>query len=525
MLDQDTISPDGAPSDGADRPDSHTFSPAPLTARTKVAAAAGSIVSGLSRRLGRGSGSVIGGRAILAIQPGALPELSAGHDIALVSGTNGKTTTTTLLAAALGAGREWDAGPSGRERDTGASGEGSHRHPVVHNLQGANLPPGLAVALAAGEPGALAALEVDEAWLRRVVSQTSPQVALLLNLSRDQLDRNNEVRHLAGAWRETFDAVDAPKVVANADDPLVVWGAGDSDNVTWVGAGQPWIADASACPACGGRLHFPTGATDIASAPDEPAPAAPHIDASAAEPVPGAAESAGWRCTSCGRHRPELHYWVEDGEIVTKSGGRYKLGLRLPGRANVANAAMALAGAEALGIDPQAAIEAMGAVTDVGGRYRQINFEGRSLRLLLSKNPAGWLEVLDVLNPAPAPVVIAINARIADGRDPSWLWDVPFERLKGRRVVATGERSRDLAVRLRYADVDHVRVDDLIEAVRTIEAPSYDVVGNYTSFQDLVHRLERMTKGDSGPRGRERGSGPSGRERGNGPSGRERGNG
>ena len=80
---------------------------------------------------------------------------------------------------------------------------------------------------------------------------------------------------------------------------------------------------------------------------------------------------------------------------------------------------------------------------------------GPEARLLLAKNPAGWLEVFDVLRPPPLPVVVAINARIADGRDPSWLWDVPFERLAGRLVVASGERSRDLAVRLRYAGVEH----------------------------------------------------------------------
>ena len=103
----------------------------------------------------------------------------------------------------------------------------------------------------------------------------------------------------------------------------------------------------------------------------------------------------------------------------------------------------------------------------------------------MAKNPAGWVGIFDLLVPAPAPVVVAINARIADGRDPSWLWDVPFERLRGRRVVATGERSADLAVRLRYAGVDHVRVSDVLDAVERAQAPEVDFVGNYTAFQDL----------------------------------------
>ncbi len=382
-------------------------------------------MSGLSRRLGRGSGSVIGGRAILAIEPAALQRLAADHDIALVSGTNGKTTTTSLLAAALGS-----------------------LGPVVTNLQGANLPPGLATALAAGPPGGRAALEVDEAWLRRVVAQTEPKVVVLLNLSRDQLDRNNEVRRLARSWRDTFSELGSPHVVANADDPLVVWGAGDADDVTWVGAGQPWTADASACPACGGRLVF-----DAAKAAEPP-------DTSG---HPASAE--GWVCLGCSRRRPPLAVWVEGDEIVTRSGDRHRLGLRLPGRCNLANAAMALAGAERLGAEPRAAVAAMDAVGDVGGRYRTATIGAARARLLLAKNPAGWLEVFDLLAPPPGPVVVAINARIADGRDPSWLWDVPFERLQGRPVVATGDRSRDLAVRLRYADVEHRRIDDVVAAV------------------------------------------------------------
>src|SRR5579875_3496614 len=185
----------------------------PLPARTRLAAGLGAAVSGVSRLLGTGGGSVIGGRAILAVDPQALDRLAAGRAVALVSGTNGKTTTTTLLVAALG-------GPDS----------------VATNLLGANLPPGLTAALAAGAPGAPAALEVDEAWLSRVVAATRPRAVALLNLSRDQLDRNNEVRTLASRWRRAF--ADSPEVtvVANADDPLVAWGAGLGGSVVWVGA-------------------------------------------------------------------------------------------------------------------------------------------------------------------------------------------------------------------------------------------------------------------------------------------------
>jgi UDP-N-acetylmuramyl tripeptide synthase len=391
----------------------------------------------------------------LAIDPRALEHLSLGYQVAVVSGTNGKTTTTSMLAAAL-----------------------ATVGPVVTNAQGANLLPGLAAALAAGEQGgamaaderggafaalaaderggAMAALEVDEAWMARVVAATRPKVALLLNLSRDQLDRNNEVRRLAGAWRDVFAAPGAPAVVANADDPLVAWGAGASHSVTWVGAGQPWTADASGCPSCGGRILFRDGS---------------------------------WACAACSFRRPELTVWIDGDEVVTAAGERYRLHLQLPGRCNAANAALALTTARRFGAEPGPALDAMGAIAEVGGRYRSVEVGATTARLLLAKNPAGWTEVFDLLAPSPGPVVVAINARIADGQDPSWLWDVPFERLVGRFVVATGERGRDLAVRLHYAGVEHVREDDMVAAVTRAGPAAVDVVANYTSFQTLARRL------------------------------------
>ncbi len=407
-----------------------------LPPRTRIAAGLGVVASLVSRRLGRGSGSVIGGRAILAVDPQALSHLSAGHAVALVSGTNGKTTTTSLLAAALGT--------------TG---------PVVTNLQGANLPPGVAVALATGAPGTPAALEVDEAWLPRVVAATSPRAVALLNLSRDQLDRNNEVRTLAAAWRQTFVDRSELTVIANADDPLVVWGAGLAAEVRWVGAGQPWTDDAGGCPRCGGRIDF------------------------------GDVAGAGWACRDCELRRPELDLRLSEGRIEWRDGRSLQLNVELPGRANRANAAMAVATAEVFGVEPEAAAAAVGGLREVAGRYAIVTVGSAEARLLLAKNAAGWLEVFDFLRPAPTPVVVAINARIADGRDPSWLWDVPFERLRGRLVVATGERSRDLAVRLRYAEVDHIHEPDLVRAVSAAGSRVVDVVANYTSFQQMRARL------------------------------------
>ena len=406
-----------------------------------MAARLGPAVGGLSRRLGAGGGGVIGGRVTLALDPSALPRLAAGRRSALVSGTNGKTTTTRLLARAL---------------ETGG--------PVVTNAGGANLPYGLVAALSAAPPDAdRAALEVDEAYLGRVADAVHPEAVVLLNLSRDQLDRINEVRMLAGRWRTAAAALPpTTTVVANADDPMVVWGAQTASRVIWVAAGLSWRMDASGCPACEGRIEF---ASASSTAPGQPA----------------------WSCT-CGFSRPSIDVSIDGSDMVTGD-RRLTLELALPGRCNRANAAMAVTAAEVMGADAGRAAASLSTVADVDGRYGVVHVGATDARLLLAKNPAGWAEIFDLLSPAPAPVVVAINARVADGRDPSWLWDVPFERLAGRHVVATGERCRDLAVRLRYAEVDHETVPDLAGAVargatHTTAAP-VDVVANYTSFQSL----------------------------------------
>jgi lipid II isoglutaminyl synthase (glutamine-hydrolysing) len=428
--------------------------------RTRLAVVAGGGLGALSRATGRGSGSVVGGHAILAIDPLALERLSAGRQVALVSGTNGKTTTTKLLACAIGAGGQ---------------------RPVVTNLLGANLPAGLAASLAAGEPGATAVLEVDEAWLPKVAASVGPAVLVLLNLSRDQLDRNNEVRQVAQRWRSACEQLPpGAVVVANADDPLVAWAASGAKRVTWVGAGLRWTSDATCCPQCGGPIAFEA--------------------------------EGGWECSSCDFSRPlaEISLGQDAGQpcVALASGERHSLALNLPGRCNQSNAVMALAAVLALGGDIAAALQAMADVAEVAGRYATIDVGGVNARLLLAKNPAGWAEVFDMLSPAPTPVVIAINARTADGHDPSWLWDVPFELLRGRAVTATGERGLDLAVRLHYGEVDHTVEPSVSEALRKLAAAEHavspqtvDVVANYTAFHQALAVLRKGGPDASSSRG------------------------
>lgn len=171
--------------------------------------------------------------------------------------------------------------------------------------------------------------------------------------------------------------------------------------------------------------------------------------------------------------------------------------LRLPGQFNQGNAIMALAAASVLGIDPRRAAAAMADVEDVAGRYAVVAHGDRELRLLLAKNPAGWAEILGLLEDA-RPLLVIINAREADGRDTSWLWDVPFDELAGRPVVAAGDRAADLGVRLTYAGIEHTTVPDPLAALELLPPGKIDVVANYTAFHQMRGRLGAQDRREAG---------------------------
>src|SRR5437764_1808269 len=190
--------------------------------RARLATAVGGAASRASRLAGRGDGSVIGGVIALRLEPRLLAMLAAGRQIVLVTGTNGKTTTTRLAAAALGS--------LGR---------------VASNAFGANMEAGLATALGQAREAPLAVLETDEKYLPRVLTATAARVVVLLNLSRDQMDRAAEIWMLARRWRAALAAAPGCRVIANADDPLVAWAAGQARRDTWVAAGQRWHAGSS----------------------------------------------------------------------------------------------------------------------------------------------------------------------------------------------------------------------------------------------------------------------------------------
>ena len=391
----------------------------------------------LSRLAGRGDGSVIGGRIGLWLEPDLLSMLAAGRQVILVTGTNGKTTTTRLITAGLG-----------------ALGQG-----VASNGFGANMEEGLAAALGQAPNAPYAVLEVDEKYLPRVIKATAPRVVVLLNLSRDQMDRAAEIWLLARRWRDALRGMPATRVVANADDPLVAWAAGSASSVTWVSAGQRWREDSWCCPECGSHLRR---------------------------------DGDDWRCGECSCARPRVSWVLDGGKVIDSAGRAHDLGLALPGRANRANAVVALAVVEIFGVSVAQALPRVREVTSVAGRYTQVERRGRPVRLLLAKNPAGWLEAFDVIDPPPTPIVLAVNAQEPDGKDTSWLWDVDYRVLRGRRVFVAGERRLDLAVRLEADGIGFELVGGIDEAVDRVEG-KLDVLANYTAFQQIRATLGRVS--------------------------------
>ncbi|HEX6520152.1 MAG TPA: MurT ligase domain-containing protein [Streptosporangiaceae bacterium] len=399
-----------------------------LPLRARLAATVGGAAGRASRLAGRGDGSVIGGIIGLRLQPDLLSMLSRGRQIVLVTGTNGKTTTTRLITAALGT--------LGQQ--------------VASNAFGANMEAGLVSALARSSDAALAVLEVDEKYIPAMLKATGARVVVLLNLSRDQMDRAAEIWLLARRWRAAFAAAPGCRVIANADDPLVAWAAGEARQVTWVAAGQRWHEDSWCCPQCGSHLRR---------------------------------EDDDWYCRECSYRRPPVRWMLAGDSVIDPAGRSTKLDLVLPGRANRSNAVMALAVANVFGLSVTQALPAVSRVTSVAGRYTQVQRNGCALRLLLAKNPAGWLEALDVLEPGP--VLLAVNAQGPDGRDTSWLWDVDYRRLRGRAVFVTGERRLDLAVRLEADEVLFRIVDSVDDAIDLARGPSLEVIANYTAFQQI----------------------------------------
>ncbi len=406
-----------------------------ITTRGRLALAAGSTARWASRITGRGAGAMIGGLVAMTLDRSLLRQLGQGRQTVIVTGTNGKSTTTRMTAAALG----------------------TLGH-VATNAEGANMDAGLVAALAAGRDAGLAALEVDEMHVPHVADAVGPAVVVLLNLSRDQLDRVGEINHIERTLRAGLARHPDAVVVANCDDVLMTSAAYDCPNVVWVAAGGGWAGDSVSCPRSG-------------------------------EIIVRDGESADWYSTGTEFKRPRPQWWFDDEALHGPDGLVLPMTLALPGTVNRGNAAQAVAAAVTMGADPALAVAAVSRVDEVAGRYRTVQVGAHTVRLLLAKNPAGWQEALSMVDTSAAGVVISVNGQVPDGEDLSWLWDVNFEHFVELPVVAAGERGTDLAVRLGYAGVSHTLVHDTMAAIASCPPGHVEVVANYTAFLQLNRRI------------------------------------
>src|SRR6266568_1486100 len=397
----------------------------------EIAAARG--VAALSRRVGAGGGTTIPGKLLAELDRGAIDRLAARlpSGTAVVSATNGKTTTTAMAAEII-----------------------RPRHRLAHNAAGANLVSGVASALLTAGDADLGLFEVDEGALPELVRRLRPRAVCLGNLFRDQLDRYGELELVAERWREAVAGLpeDAQLVYA-ADDPQLAAVSEARPGSVAFGLDDPRVArpslqhaaDSKYCIRCG--MPYAYAAAYVGHLGDYRCPrghhARPPLQVAAREIAPHGLDRASF-------------------QLDTPEGSR-RIELALPGLYNVYNAVAAAALARSLGSELDEIATGLARFSAAFGRFERVAVGEKQILLLLIKNPAGANEAVRTLVDGGAPplLLVALNDEIADGRDVSWIWDVDFEPLVPslEALVASGGRAAELALRFRYGGLD----EDAIE--------------------------------------------------------------
>ena len=411
-----------------------------MSARLALETSAARFVGRLSRATRRGGGTTLPGKLVWKLDPAALDALArrlpAG--VVLVSATNGKTTTTAMASSILS----------------------PLRH-LAWNRSGANLASGITSTLLAARDAELGLLEVDEFALPEVMRRTQPRVVCLGNLFRDQLDRYGELEHIAERWRSAVaELPPETSLVVGADDPLIASLGEGRDHVLRFGVDDSAHAVPSLQHASDSKYCIRCGA--------------PYVYEAAYVGHLGA-----YRCEACGHARPPLDVAARRIETHGLDGvsfsldtpaGAARVRLALPGLYNVYNALAAASLALALDASLDVVVEGLERFTGAFGRFERFMVGEKRLLLLLVKNPAGANEAIRTLQNGSVPptLVVALNDRIADGRDVSWIWDVDFEPLLERagRIVVSGERAAELALRFTYGGYPRER----LELVPSLEA-------------------------------------------------------
>jgi lipid II isoglutaminyl synthase (glutamine-hydrolysing) len=441
----------------------------PLTAEVAAARAAGR----LSRLARAGGGTTLPGKLLWKLDPSAVDRLAAKlpQGTALISATNGKTTTAAMAARIL-----------------------SPRLRLAHNAAGANLVSGVASALLDARGAELGLFEVDEAALPEVARRVLPRALCLGNLFRDQLDRYGELELVARRWRATVDDLPSETVlVVNGDDPQVGELAHGREHALIFGLDDPGqarpalqhAADSKWCVRCATAYEY----------------AAVYVG-----------HLGDYRCPVCGHARPPLAVSARELELHSLDGvsfllvapdGERRLRLSLPGLYNVYNALAAASLALGLGASLDDVCLGLERFDAAFGRFERIDIGDRRLLMLLIKNPAGANEAIRTLlaGGARTPTVIALNDGIADGRDVSWIWDVDFEPLLEQleRVVVTGDRAAELALRFTYGGLDADRIEVVPDLERALDrgleltpaAGELTVLPTYTAMLALREIMAR----------------------------------
>jgi lipid II isoglutaminyl synthase (glutamine-hydrolysing) len=434
-------------------------------------------VGGLARRAGRGGGTSLPGKVLIALEPDAIAELSGRlmRGSVVISATNGKTTTAAMVASVL--------------EQAGVS--------LVHNRAGANMAGGVASTLLSAARGGgrmsgeLGLFEVDEFWLQRVTSQLRPRAILLGNLFRDQLDRYGELETIADRWAEVVSGAGAhARLVLNADDPLIADLGRGAQQVSYFGVEDRSMAmpemqhaaDSKHCRRCGAAYVYD----------------AVYLG-----------HMGSYRCPSCGQERPAPSVAAEKIKLDGTRGasfslrtpaGSVEIELPLPGLYNVYNALGAAALCLDLGAPPAAVAAGLQRVAAAFGRAERLRIAETEVSILLIKNPAGANEVLRTLTlePGQLDLLAILNDRIADGKDISWVWDADFEVLapRVRTITCAGTRAAELALRLKYSGVplDRMRVVPELDwaldrALADTGSGRLFVLPTYTALLELRERL------------------------------------
>ena len=435
-----------------------------MNPRTWAAIAAGRLAGASSRALRRGGGTAIAGAVAQNIDPALAGTLTRqlGHGCALVTGTNGKTTTARMLAQiAREAGLEPLANPSGSNLMRGVAAALLGETDVLGNIQAA--------------ANRIGIFEVDEAVLPQATRELQPRAIIFTNLFRDQLDRYGEADAIVALWQRALrDLPENSTLVLNADDPAIA-SLGDPAGASLDDPSGASLGDSSA------RRALTYGIEDTSVATNELEHASDYrFCLSCGEELAYGANFYGhighWRCPGCDRARrtPDVRATAVElatGEMPTGEPpaeratavgiatpeGEMRIELPLAGLYNVENALAAAAGAVALGLPLDAIERALRSIQPAFGRQERFQIDGREVVILLGKNPTGLNQVLRTItaNSGGLHLLFFLNDGIADGRDISWIWDSDYELIaeRAQSVVVSGTRVGELALRLKYADL------------------------------------------------------------------------